>query len=112
MKKTLLLICLLGSFASAQSNRTVLLMGADDDTIVRGFAEENACAKLREVRLGEKGMFFDWAIAVVGHNGRNEVMLTDMVNHRNAFMGTNFRKGVRNACYAIRGVSKVRWERE
>ena len=111
MTKTLLLICLLGGFASAQSNRTVLLMGADDDTIVRAFAEENACANLHEVRP-ENGVLFDWAIAVVGHNRRNEVMLMDAVNHRNAFMGTNFRKGVRNACYAIRGVSKVRWERQ
>jgi len=50
MKKTLLLICLVAGFASAQSNRTVLLMGADDDTIVRAFAEENACANLHEVR--------------------------------------------------------------
>jgi len=63
------------------------------------------------VRLFEKGAGnFDWAIAVAGHNGRYEVLLIDMPNHRNAFFGTNLRKGTRAACYAIRGVSKVRWE--
>ena len=112
MKRVVLAATLLVGLVSAQSNRTVLLMGAEADTIMTSFAEENACANLREAGLGEKGMPFEWAIAVVGHNGRDKLKLIDVANQRSAFLGTNFRKGVRNACYAIRDVSKVQWERQ
>src|SRR5205809_1744652 len=111
MKRVVLATALLVAPVSAQSNRTVLLMGAEDDVIVTSFAEENACVNLREAGLGEKGMPFEWAIAVIGHNGRDELKLIDVAHQRSTFLGTNLRKGVRNACYAIRGISKVQWER-
>ena len=80
--------------------------------IACSFANENAGADLHEVRILEKGAPpFDWAIAVAGNKGRFEVLLLDQANHRHSFLGTNFRKGVRTACYAIRGVASVHWEK-
>ena len=95
----------------AQSNRTVLLMGADNDTIVTSFAVENACADLHEVRLFEKGgPLFDWSLAVVGHQGHFEVALIDRVNKQVTFLGTGYREGTRKACYIIRGLTNAKWE--
>ena len=96
--------------AQTESKRTVMLMAADDDTIVQTFDTDKACADLHEVRMFEKGgPIFDWSLAVAGNGrGKYEVLLMDNDKH-GAWLGTNYRKGTHDACLVIRGVKSAKW---
>ena len=87
-------------------------MSAATDPLPNALVHEKSCVGLHEVAWGSKD-FFGWGLAIAGNgHGAFEVLLQKVEDNHisyHAFLGTNVKNAVRNACNIINGREKANW---